>query len=140
MWAVEGGEVCKQSAGVDGASRLNRGVLRMSGLHASPSPTLPAAPPPSAAILGAGLYFWQMPHFMALAWMCKADYAGERRLGEGWTGLAPRQPETSPHQQHKLRTIALPALGCARAQRCTSSSASNPSVIFLPLQPAGTAC
>lgn len=28
-----------------------------------------------AAILGAGLYFWQMPHFMALAWMCKADYA-----------------------------------------------------------------
>lgn len=29
-----------------------------------------------AAILGAGLYFWQMPHFMALAWMCKADYAG----------------------------------------------------------------
>jgi hypothetical protein len=29
-----------------------------------------------AAILGAGLYFWQMPHFMALAWMSRADYAG----------------------------------------------------------------
>lgn len=29
-----------------------------------------------AAVLGAGLYFWQMPHFMALAWMCRADYAG----------------------------------------------------------------
>lgn len=28
-----------------------------------------------AAILAAGLYFWQMPHFMALAWMCRADYA-----------------------------------------------------------------
>lgn len=28
-----------------------------------------------AGILAAGLYFWQMPHFMALAWMCKADYA-----------------------------------------------------------------
>lgn len=28
-----------------------------------------------ASILAAGLYFWQMPHFMALAWMCKADYA-----------------------------------------------------------------
>ena len=33
-----------------------------------------------AAILGAGLYFWQLPHFMALAWMCRADYAG------GWAG------------------------------------------------------
>lgn len=28
-----------------------------------------------ASILAAGLYFWQMPHFMALAWMCRADYA-----------------------------------------------------------------
>ena len=28
-----------------------------------------------AAILAAGLYFWQMPHFMALAWLCRADYA-----------------------------------------------------------------
>ena len=28
-----------------------------------------------AGILAAGLYFWQMPHFMALAWMCRADYA-----------------------------------------------------------------
>jgi protoheme IX farnesyltransferase len=26
-------------------------------------------------ILGAGLYFWQMPHFMSLAWLCRADYA-----------------------------------------------------------------
>ena len=24
-----------------------------------------------AAILAAGLYFWQMPHFMALAWLCR---------------------------------------------------------------------
>lgn len=39
--------------------------------------TQPACPAASAAaILGAGLYFWQMPHFMALAWMCKADYTG----------------------------------------------------------------
>ena len=28
-----------------------------------------------AAILAAGLYFWQLPHFMALAWLCRADYA-----------------------------------------------------------------
>ena len=28
-----------------------------------------------AGILGATLYFWQMPHFMALAWMWRADYA-----------------------------------------------------------------
>lgn len=27
-----------------------------------------------AALLAAGLYFWQMPHFMALAWLCRADY------------------------------------------------------------------
>jgi protoheme IX farnesyltransferase len=28
-----------------------------------------------AFLLSAGLYFWQMPHFMALAWMCRKDYA-----------------------------------------------------------------
>ncbi|GAQ88088.1 Heme A farnesyltransferase [Klebsormidium nitens] len=30
---------------------------------------------PGAAVLGAALYFWQMPHFMALAYMCRNDYA-----------------------------------------------------------------
>ena len=37
---------------------------------------------PGAAILAAGLYFWQLPHFMALAWLCRADYAagGHRML------------------------------------------------------------
>ena len=30
---------------------------------------------PGAIVLGATLYFWQMPHFMALAWMCREDYA-----------------------------------------------------------------
>ncbi len=28
-----------------------------------------------AALLAAGLYFWQLPHFMALAWMSRKDYA-----------------------------------------------------------------
>ncbi len=28
-----------------------------------------------AFLLAAGLYFWQMPHFMALAWLCRKDYA-----------------------------------------------------------------
>lgn len=28
-----------------------------------------------ALLLSAGLYFWQMPHFMALAWLCRKDYA-----------------------------------------------------------------
>lgn len=28
-----------------------------------------------AFLLSAGLYFWQMPHFMALAWLCRKDYA-----------------------------------------------------------------
>lgn len=37
---------------------------------------------PGAMFLAAVLYFWQMPHFMALAWMCKEDYArgGHRML------------------------------------------------------------
>lgn len=28
-----------------------------------------------AAVLAAGLYFWQIPHFLALAWLCREDYA-----------------------------------------------------------------
>jgi protoheme IX farnesyltransferase len=28
-----------------------------------------------SALLAAGLYFWQLPHFMSLAWLCRADYA-----------------------------------------------------------------
>lgn len=30
---------------------------------------------PGALVLSATLYLWQMPHFMALAWMCREDYA-----------------------------------------------------------------
>lgn len=32
--------------------------------------------------MSAVLYFWQLPHFMALAWLCKDDYArgGHRML------------------------------------------------------------
>ncbi|KAL6779879.1 COX10 [Auxenochlorella protothecoides x Auxenochlorella symbiontica] len=35
-----------------------------------------------AAILALGLYFWQLPHFMAIAWLSRADYAagGHRML------------------------------------------------------------
>ena len=35
-----------------------------------------------AWVLAAGLYFWQLPHFLALAYMFKADYAagGHRML------------------------------------------------------------
>jgi hypothetical protein len=29
---------------------------------------------PGAAVLAAALFSWQMPHFLALAWLCKADY------------------------------------------------------------------
>jgi protoheme IX farnesyltransferase len=29
---------------------------------------------PGAAVLAGALFSWQMPHFMALAWMCKEDY------------------------------------------------------------------
>lgn len=30
---------------------------------------------PGGCFLAAVLYFWQLPHFMALAWLCKEDYA-----------------------------------------------------------------
>eukprot|EP00191_Tetraselmis_sp_GSL018_P003206 CAMPEP_0177604474 /NCGR_PEP_ID=MMETSP0419_2-20121207/16139_1 /TAXON_ID=582737 /ORGANISM="Tetraselmis sp., Strain GSL018" /LENGTH=354 /DNA_ID=CAMNT_0019098463 /DNA_START=467 /DNA_END=1529 /DNA_ORIENTATION=- len=30
---------------------------------------------PGAAALAGVLYWWQMPHFLALAWMCREDYA-----------------------------------------------------------------
>jgi protoheme IX farnesyltransferase len=29
----------------------------------------------NSLILPAALYFWQIPHFMALAYMCRDDYA-----------------------------------------------------------------
>ena len=29
---------------------------------------------PAAGVLAAALYFWQMPHFMALAYMARDDY------------------------------------------------------------------
>ena len=29
---------------------------------------------PGSAVLAIGLFSWQMPHFMALAWLCKDDY------------------------------------------------------------------
>lgn len=36
---------------------------------------------PGAAVLAAGLFCWQMPHFMALAWLCRDDYrAGGFRM------------------------------------------------------------
>ena len=47
-------------------------------------PTPPHHSLAPAAILGAGLYFWQMPHFMALAWMCRADYAGAPSGPPAW--------------------------------------------------------
>ena len=28
-----------------------------------------------AGVLAAALYFWQLPHFMSLAWLCRDDYA-----------------------------------------------------------------
>lgn len=29
----------------------------------------------NTGVLAAALYFWQLPHFLALAWLCRADYA-----------------------------------------------------------------
>lgn len=30
---------------------------------------------PAAGVLAAALFFWQMPHFLSLAWLCREDYA-----------------------------------------------------------------
>lgn len=53
---------------------------------------------PAAGFMAAVLYFWQLPHFMALAWLCKDDYArgGHRmismfdRTGRRTAGVALR--------------------------------------------------
>ena len=29
---------------------------------------------PGAAVLAAALYFWQIPHFLSLAWLHREDY------------------------------------------------------------------
>ena len=54
---------------------------------------------PGSAVLAIGLFSWQMPHFMALAWLCKDDYmrggfkVGGRRVpydgggGARWGGF-----------------------------------------------------
>lgn len=64
-------------------------------------------PATCAAILGAGLYFWQMPHFMALAWMCKADYAGGGRPAGGVAGAAkPQNERTAQTPRHRLPCAA----------------------------------
>ncbi|TQD86059.1 hypothetical protein C1H46_028398 [Malus baccata] len=41
----------------------------------------------NAMILPAALYFWQIPHFMALAYLCRNDYAagGYELLGLSWS-------------------------------------------------------
>ena len=33
---------------------------------------------PGAGVLAAVLYFWQIPHFLSLAWMLRKDYASGR--------------------------------------------------------------
>lgn len=39
-----------------------------------------------SALLAAGLYFWQMPHFMALAWLCRRAARGAAAVGDGGGG------------------------------------------------------
>ena len=41
-----------------------------------------------SALLAAGLYFWQMPHFMALAWLCRRapGLGGRGRGAVAWAG------------------------------------------------------
>ena len=50
---------------------------------------------PASGVLAAALYFWQMPHFMALAYMAKDDYVrGGYRCSR--TRRAIRRAEGSP--------------------------------------------
>ena len=39
-----------------------------------PFPLIAGAVEPGAAVLAATLYFWQLPHFLSLAWLCREDY------------------------------------------------------------------
>lgn len=40
-----------------------------------PPASLSSSPFACAGVLAAALYFWQLPHFLALAWLCRVDYA-----------------------------------------------------------------
>lgn len=51
---------------------------------------------PGAWILAAALYYWQMPHFMALAWMCKQDYAAGELVAPLGSCAVLRRPEPPP--------------------------------------------
>jgi heme O synthase-like polyprenyltransferase len=85
-----------------------------------------------AAILAAGLYFWQMPHFMALAWMWKADYAGACLRAAAGSGAAGR------HVFCRLGARALPRQQQALGQQGSSvriapgPAPPNPHLMFCP--------
>ena len=71
---------------------------------------------PQAMVLAAALYFWQMPHFMALAWMARDDYVrglphdvapGIRRHREtGRCGGASQRRVHAPHRRRRGRVRA----------------------------------
>ena len=77
---VEGGEHRAVRGGVHGAQRvhfLNTWVGAIAGGDSAPgmcTANETGALDPGAYVLGAALYLWQIPHFMALAYMGKDDY------------------------------------------------------------------
>ncbi|CAI5515205.1 unnamed protein product [Closterium sp. Naga37s-1] len=80
-----------------------------------------------AAVLAGALYLWQMPHFLALAWLCRKDYAAG-----GYRMLSLADPTGRRTAAAALRNCCymLP-LGLAAVSRAPSL----PSLPSLPLHP-----
>ena len=116
---------------------------------------------PQAMVLAAALYFWQMPHFMALAWMARDDYVrgGYRMMshpaydatGRRVAAVALRNAAymlpigvaavacglTTPPFAHEAALLAMPmALGAAAFHRKPSVAAARAmfygSLAYLP--------
>ncbi|CAI5973248.1 unnamed protein product [Closterium sp. NIES-65] len=83
-----------------------------------------------AAVLAGALYLWQMPHFLALAWLCRKDYAAG-----GYRMLSLADPTGRRTAAAALRNCCymLP-LGLAAVSRAPSPP-SPPSPPSLPLHP-----
>ncbi|KAF2308992.1 hypothetical protein GH714_042440 [Hevea brasiliensis] len=79
----------------------------------------------NAMILPAALYFWQIPHFMALAYLCRNDYADGGGVTSGWFCL-----------ESSILTLAISASAFSFYQDRTVHKAKrmfHASLLYLPI-------
>ena len=78
----------------------------------------------AAWVLFGILFFWQMPHFLAIAWLCRDDYAG-RRLphadGDGPGGASRPARQTVLYGAALVPVCLMPVAARAHGRRSTSS-------------------